>query len=106
MNKAVQILNSYGQPLRESLSYESGGVGFGGQLAEWTPPLMSEDAALLPNLDLSNARSDDLVRNHGYGASGMRLHLDNIVGHIFKLNWQPMWRKLGWTEEQFMDVKT
>ncbi len=36
----------------------------------------------------------------------MRLHLDNIVGHIFKLNWQPMWRRLGWTEDEFMDLKT
>ncbi|CAK2033222.1 Phage portal protein [Vibrio crassostreae] len=104
--KDVQILHPSGMPARQMAGYEGGNAGFGGQLAEWTPSLMTEDAALLPSLDLSNARSDDLVRNHGYAAGGMRLHLDNIVGHIFKLNWQPMWRRLGWTEDEFMDLKT
>lgn len=100
-----KILHPSGVPIRQMSGYESGGAGFGGQLREWTPSLTSEDAALLPNLDLANARSDDLVRNHGYAAGGLRLHLDNIVGHIFKLNWKPSWKKLGWTEEQFIDVK-
>jgi lambda family phage portal protein len=101
----VQILHPSGQPIRQMSGYAAGGVGFGAQLAEWTPQLMSEDAALLPSLDISNARSDDLVRNHGYAAGGMRLHLDNIVGHMFKLNWQPMWRQLGWSEDEFLTLK-
>lgn len=104
--KNVQILSHTGEPIRQMSAYEGGGQGFGGQLASWTPELTTEDAALLPNLDLSNARSDDLVRNNAYAAGGLRLHLDNIVGHIFKLNWQPMWRRLGWTEDEFMAVKT
>lgn len=101
----VQILHPCGKPVRSMSGYEAGGEGFGGQLREWTPPLASEDAALLPTLDLANARSDDLVRNHGYAAGGLRLHLDNIVGHIFKLNWKPMWKKLGWSENEFLGVK-
>ena len=101
----VQILHPNGQPIRQMRGYEAGGAGFGGQLAEWTPPLMLEDEALLPDLDITNARSDDLVRNHGYGQNAMRLHLDNFVGHIFKLNWHPLWRKLGWSEADFQAVK-
>lgn len=105
MANEVRILHPSGRPIREMQGYEAGGAGFGGQLAMWAPQLMSEDAALLPSLDLSNARSDDLVRNHGYAAGGLRLHLDNIVGHMFKLNWSPMWRRLGWSEDEFLALK-
>lgn len=104
--KEVKILHPSGQPIREMSGYEAGGAGFGGQLAQWNPMLLTEDAALLPNLDTSNARSDDLVRNHGYASGGLRLHLDNIVGHLFKLNWQPMWRHLGWDEDDYVDIKS
>lgn len=104
--KEVKILHPSGVPIREMSGYEAGGAGFGGQLAEWNPMLLTDDAALLPNLDISNARSDDLVRNHGYASGGLRLHLDNIVGHLFKLNWQPMWRHLRWCEDDFVQVKS
>lgn len=109
-----QLIDLHGQPLVSdkkglhgigSGGYESGSAGFGGQLANWNPSLLTEDMAQLPVLDLSHARADDLVRNHGYAAGGLRLHLDNIVGDNFKLNWQPKWRRLGWTETEFMDLK-
>jgi lambda family phage portal protein len=86
--------------------FEGTGAGFGGQMQNWSPTLMTNDAALLPNLDLAQARTDDLVRNNGYAAGGLRLHLDNVVGHLFKLNWKPMWRKLGWSEEDYKRIKT
>ena len=95
MSPKVEILHPSGQPIRQMSGFEAGSQGFGGQLSEWTPQLSTEDAALLPTLDLSNARSDDLVRNNAYASNGLRLHLDNIVGNIFKLDWQPMWRRLG-----------
>ncbi|WP_261890275.1 hypothetical protein [Vibrio cortegadensis] len=47
--KDVQILHPSGMPARQMAGYEGGNAGFGGQLAEWTPPLMTEDAALLPS---------------------------------------------------------
>ncbi|HAU05688.1 MAG TPA: phage portal protein [Pseudoalteromonas shioyasakiensis] len=106
MSTKVEILHPSGQPIRQMSGFEAGSQGFGGQLSEWTPQLSTEDAALLPTLDLSNARSDDLVRNNAYASNGLRLHLDNIVGNIFKLDWQPMWRRLGWSESEFMAVKT
>ncbi|CAG9000655.1 MAG: hypothetical protein CENE_02655 [Candidatus Celerinatantimonas neptuna] len=108
-----QILHPSGVPIRQMSAYrgmgqggyDSAGPGFGGQLSEWTPELMTEDMAQLPGLDISHARADDLVRNHGYAAGGLRLHLDNIVGNHFKLNWQPKWRRLGWHEDEFMNLK-
>lgn len=59
------LVDLHGQPLRQSMGYSGGGSGFGGQLAEWLPAPESADVALLPSIQLGNARADDLVRNNG-----------------------------------------
>ena len=92
----VEILGPDGNPYR---GYNGTQEGFGGQLAEWNPALQSADAALLPNLDMGNARSDDLVRNHGYASGGVQLHVDNIVGSLFRLSYKPNWQVLGIDEQ-------
>ena len=61
--------------LREYAGYHGGGSGFGGQLRSWNPPSESVDAALLPNFTRGNARADDLVRNNGYAAHAIQLHI-------------------------------
>lgn len=48
MKRTPVLIDVNGVPLRESLSYNGGGAGFGGQMAEWLPPAQSADAALLP----------------------------------------------------------
>ncbi|WVM93549.1 phage portal protein [Halopseudomonas pachastrellae] len=73
--------------------------GFGGQLERWTPQLKTLDAALLPQLDLGNARAEDVTRNNAFAANGVQLHIDNIVGHLFRLSYKPRWRRLGITDE-------
>ncbi|WP_183273489.1 hypothetical protein [Escherichia coli] len=45
-----------GVPLRESLSYNGGGAGFGGQMAAWLPPAQSADAGPAARVRLGNAR--------------------------------------------------
>lgn len=75
MKRTPVLIDVNGVPLRESLSYNGGGAGFGGQMAEWLPPAQSADAALLPALRLGNARADDLVRNNG-----MAEDLQSLVG--------------------------
>ncbi|EEQ5284742.1 phage portal protein, partial [Escherichia coli] len=82
MKRTPVLIDVNGVPLRESLSYNGGGAGFGGQMAEWLPPAQSADAALLPALRLGNARADDLVRNNGIAANAVALHKDHIVGHM------------------------
>lgn len=57
MKRTPVLIDVNGVPLRESLSYNGGGAGFGGQMAEWLPPAQSADAALLPALRLGNARA-------------------------------------------------
>ncbi|NTZ39993.1 phage portal protein [Enterobacter sp. JMULE2] len=94
----VVLVDVHGRPLRDSMGYSGGGVGFGGQLAEWVPPLQSADAALLPTLKLGNARADDLVRNNGIATNGVRLHQDHVVGNMFRLSYRPNWRFLGMKE--------
>ncbi|GAB5451827.1 MAG: phage portal protein [Halioglobus sp.] len=80
-------------------SYSGAGRGFGGQLAEWAPAARTVDGNLLPSLELGNARSEDLVRNHGVAAGGVQLHVDHIVGHLFRLSYKPRWRRLGISED-------
>lgn len=45
MKRTPVLIDVNGVPLRESLSYNGGGAGFGGQMAEWLPPAQSADAA-------------------------------------------------------------
>ncbi|MCC8209759.1 phage portal protein [Escherichia coli] len=98
MKRTPVLIDVNGVPLRESLSYNGGGAGFGGQMAEWLPPAQSADAALLPALRLGNARADDLVRNNGIAANAVALHKDHIVGHMFLISYRPNWRWLGMRE--------
>jgi lambda family phage portal protein len=92
----MQIVDVAGNPI--SANYQAAGEGFGGQLVDWTPQLQTADAGLLPTLDMGNARSDDLVKNHGYAAGAVQLHVDNVVGSLFRLSYKPNWRVLGITE--------
>ncbi|SVH90136.1 Head-tail preconnector gp5 [Shigella flexneri] len=98
MKRTPVLIDVNGVPLRESLSYNGGGAGFGGQMAEWLPPAQSADAALLPALRLGNARADDLVRNNGIAANAVALHKDHIVGHMFLISYRLNWRWLGMRE--------
>ncbi|WP_052969497.1 phage portal protein [Pseudomonas sp. 21] len=94
------ILHPNGRPARQMVSgWQGTGSGFGGQLAQWTPSLKTVDAALLPRLDLGNARAEDVTRNNAFAANGVQLHIDNVVGHLFRLSYKPRWRRLGITDE-------
>lgn len=99
MSKEIQILGPNGLPARQSMSYQGAGAGFGGQLRDWTPTLKTMDAALLPQLNLGNARAEDVVRNNAFASNGVQMHIDNIVGHMFRLNYKPKWQQLGISEE-------
>lgn len=94
----VEILGPNGQPARQQMSYQGAGGGFGGQLRDWNPGLKTVDAALLPSLDLGNARAEDAVRNNAFASNGVQLHVDNIVGHLFRLSYKPRWQTLGISE--------
>ena len=96
----ITILAPNGQPARAQMSgWQGAGQGFGGQLERWTPQLKTLDAALLPQLELGNARAEDVTRNNAFAANGVQLHIDNIVGHLFRLSYKPRWRRLGITDE-------
>lgn len=90
-----QLVAADGQtPLREAV-YRAGSSGFGGQMRDWQPPSTSIDAALLPQLDRANARTDDVVRNNGIAANGIQIHKDHIIGSEFRLSYKPNWLLLG-----------
>ena len=91
----IKLLDQHGRPMA---GYNGAGRGFGGQLAGWNPPAKTVDAALLPRLGKGNARADDVARNNGIAAGGIQLHVDNIVGHLFRLSAKPRWKRLGISE--------
>ncbi len=97
----ITFLDGRGQPMTKASanSYTGTGAGFGGQMERWNPQAKTADAALLPSLKSGNARAEDLVRNHGLASGGVQLHVDNIVGHLFRLSYKPRWRALGMNEE-------
>ena len=99
MGSEVRILDPRTKQPFAASAFSGTGGGFSGQLNDWQPPLRTADAALLPNLDRGNARADDLARNNGVATGGIQLHIDNIVGHLFRLSYKPRWRRLGISEE-------
>lgn len=95
MTRSIQILDASGHPLQPKAGFDGGGQGARGEMARWTPHSQSVDAALLPSLRLGNARAEDLSRNHGIASGGVQLHVDNIVGDMFRPSVRPNWRRLG-----------
>lgn len=79
-------------------SYSGAGTGFADQLSDWNPSTKMADASMMPDLQLGNARAEDLVKNHGYANGAVQLHVDNIVGSAFRLSYKPIWRTLGISE--------
>lgn len=80
-------------------SYGAAGDGMGGQLRDWSPTARTADAAILPTLEVGNARADDVVRNNAFASNAKQLHIDNIVGHLFRLSYKPNYRRLGISED-------
>ncbi|MBB1489399.1 phage portal protein [Oceanospirillum sediminis] len=97
---APAILDAAGQPMRPTMNYQGAGAGFGGQLSHWQPGLKTVDAALLPSLNLGNARAEDVVRNNAFASNGVQLHVDNIVGDLFRLCYKPDYKVLGISQEE------
>jgi lambda family phage portal protein len=59
------------------------------ELARWQPSMGSADADIIPEKDIVDARSRDIMRNDAYMAGGDRIHRDNIVGSQYLLNSKP-----------------
>lgn len=99
----IRILDRTGRPMPRA-DFDGAGAGFGNQLVNWNPTAKSMDAALLPNLSVGNARADDLVRNHGIAQGGVQLHVDNVVGHLFRLSAKPRYQRLGISQEDARQI--
>lgn len=80
------------------------------QLALWQPAIQSANAEILPDKDVLDARTRDIVRNDSHIAGGAAIHKDNIVGATYLLNAKPMTKVLAldevWEEEFQEEVET
>lgn len=97
---AIQFYDHNNRPIASAGGYDGAGDGMAGQTRGWSPSARTADAALLPDLELGNARAEDVVRNNAYGANAVQLHIDNIVGDLFRLSYKPNWKRLGVPEEE------
>lgn len=99
----VSDANAYG-------AYE-GADRFDEAMALWGPAIQSADADILPDKDIGDARSRDMLRNDAYVQGASNLHKDNIVGSQFLLNSRPATRALWgmeddtWEEEFQQEVE-
>lgn len=62
--------------------------------AQWFSPLRSADLEILPDKDMVDGHSRDLLRNDAFIQGGANLHKDNIVGAQYLLNCRPATRVL------------
>jgi lambda family phage portal protein len=69
-------------------AYE-GADRFSRELALWDPSAGSADDDILPDKDMLDSRSRDLMRNDAYARSGLEGRKDSIVGDMFALNSEP-----------------
>lgn len=79
------------------------------QLALWAPPIQSANAEILPDKEVLDSRTRDIVRNDAHIGAGATIHKDNIVGGIYLLNAKPKTsvlfprRDMGSWEEEFQE---
>lgn len=97
---AIQFYDHNNRPIASAGGYEGAGDGMAGQVRNWAPTPRTVDAALLPSLDLGNARAEDVVRNNAFASNAVQLHIDNIVGDLFRLSYKPNWKRLGISEDE------
>jgi len=72
---------------------------FDQMLALWQPSQGHVDQVILPNKQLADARTRDLLTNDAFVASAAQIHRDGIVGHQYVLNAEPEYELLGFTKE-------
>lgn len=80
------ILDHKGNPFQSGKSSE---WGKGGSVSK------SADLSILPTFDSNNADASEAFKSNGYAKSGVQLHVDHIVGHQYKIMYQPDCVSLG-----------
>ena len=100
---AMQLVDPRGNPVQANMPTNTYSGGFGRELLNWSPSAESADRALLPNLNAINNRAYDITRNEGYASGAIQIHIDNIVGHQFKLILKPRHKLLGIDRDEAME---
>lgn len=106
--EAPVIIDAGGRPLRAQANAYRATMPSGAELMRLPASLSSADGDILRDKRQLDARVRDNVRNDGYLSGARRVHVDNVVGHQFRLNARPNWRLLrridsrldeSWAEE-------
>lgn len=87
-----------GDASAHAMGYESGAYDaadrFDQSLAMWGAPLQSADADILPDKDIVDGRSRDMLRNDALVQGGSTLRKNSVVGAQYLLNSRPATRAL------------
>lgn len=82
------------------------------QLALWAAPIQSANQDILPDKEILDARTKDIIKNDAHIQGGAAVHKDNIAGALYLLNSQPDSKRLFgkedpvWEEEFQEEVET
>ena len=95
MSEPIQILDHNGQPMVASQT----GSGMGGDIASWNARPQMRDEALLQHKAGTDGKAQDLIQSHGIASGAVQIHVDNIVGHQFRINAKPLYNRLGISAE-------
>lgn len=76
---------------------------FDASMALWGPAIQSADADILPDKEIGDARSRDMLRNDAYVQGAANLHKDNIVGSQFLLNARPATRYVMGSDDEMWE---
>lgn len=87
--RIAAIRHGHGEPPYQSGSFRNQ------EMMAWNPPQTSADSAVLPNRDISVARTRDIVRNDPTAASGVSRLVEMLVGAKLILSSKPDARALG-----------
>lgn len=78
---------------------------FDQSLALWDSPLRSADADILPDKEIIDGRTRDMLRNDAFIQGGANLHKDNIVGAHFMLNTRPATKVIFGKEDDVWEAE-
>lgn len=95
MTQYSKLVDAEGQPI----PLASFGRSMGGEIASWKTSPKLTDESYLPIKGDADSKAEDLIQNHGIASGSVQTHVDNIVGHQFRLNAKPLYQRLGISHE-------
>lgn len=88
------ILGIDGKHLASSMR-DIAGHHMGGEISSWSVTGKSVDEMYLPIKEEADAKAADIICSNSTASGAVQTYVDSVVGHQFRLNAKPNYRRLG-----------